>query len=222
MVGAVSRTSHGLSEELQSYVLACSTPLDEIELSLRSATESLDAPVEMLSAVEQGRLLAALVRIGGARLAVEVGTFTGFAALCMARALPPEGRLICCELNEEWVDVGRRHWEWAGIAERVEVRIGPALQTLQAMPTDQRIDLAFVDADKSGYVDYYEEIVPRLAERGVLLADNVLAGGRVVDPDADDDTAVAIRRFNEHVSADPRTEQVMLPVGDGMTVVMKR
>lgn len=221
-MGAVSRTSHGLSEELQSYVLACSTPPDEVERSLRTETESLDAPIEMLSAVEQGRLLAALVRIGGARLAVEVGTFTGFAALCMARALPPDGRLVCCELNAEWAQVGRRHWERAGVAESIELRIAPALETLRAMPADEPIDLAFVDADKDGYVDYYEEIVPRLSERGVLVADNVLAGGRVVDPSADDDMAVSIRRFNEHVAADERTEQAMLPVGDGMTVVMRR
>jgi caffeoyl-CoA O-methyltransferase len=163
-----------------------------------------------------------LTRLLGVRFAVEVGTFTGYSALAVARGLAPGGRLLCCDVREEWVAIGREHWQRAGVGDRIEVRIAPAIETLRALPAEPRVDLAFIDADKGNYVDYYEEIMARLSPRGVVLVDNVLWSGRIVDPAATDDDTVALRAFNDHVVADPRVDQVMLPVADGLTMIVRR
>jgi caffeoyl-CoA O-methyltransferase len=163
-----------------------------------------------------------LTRLVGARTAVEVGTFTGSSALSIALGLPDDGRLICCDVSEEFVSIGRPHWEAAGVADRIEVRIGPAAETLAAMPEEPHIDLSFIDADKTGYVDYYELLVPRTTANGVIVVDNVLQDGRVLDADDHETNTDAIRRFNDHVASDTRVDAVMLNVADGLTLIRRR
>ena len=156
------------------------------------------------------------------RLAVEVGTFTGYSALCVASALDEGARLICCDVSEEWTSIARRHWERADVTDRIDLRIGPALETLRALPPEPQIDLAFIDADKPAYPHYYEEIFNRLSPGGVILVDNVLWGGAVADTDRDDAGTEAMRAFNDHVAADDRAHCVMLPIGDGLTMITRR
>ena len=151
---------------------------------------------------DQGQLLTLLTRLAGARRAVEVGTFTGYSSLCIARGLADDGRLLCCDVSEEWTALARRAWDRAGLADRIELRLAPALETLQALPTDVPIDLVFIDADKPGYVAYWDELVPRVRPGGLLLADNVLWSGRVTDEPGDDANLAALRAFNDHVAAD--------------------
>jgi caffeoyl-CoA O-methyltransferase len=153
---------------------------------------------------------------------VEVGTFTGYSALCIARGLPDDGQLLACDVSEEWTAIARRYWERAGVASRIDLRLGPALDTLRALPADTRFDMGFIDADKPTYPAYYEEILTRLRPGGLILVDNVLWFGRVADPAADDPQTLAIRAFNDQVAADPRVDCVMLPVSDGLTILRKR
>jgi caffeoyl-CoA O-methyltransferase len=153
---------------------------------------------------------------------VEVGTFTGYSALCLARALPPDGTLLCCDVNAEWTAIARRHWEAAGVADRVELRLGPALDTLRALPRDPAIDLTFVDADKESYRAYYEEILPRTRPNGLVLFDNVLWGGHVLETEAASVDTRAIQELNDAVASDPRVEAVMLPIADGLLIARKR
>jgi len=166
--------------------------------------------------------LTLLTRLIGARSTVEVGTFTGYSSLCIARGLPSDGRLLCCDVSEEWTAIARRAWEQAGVADRIELRIGPGADTLRSLPKDETIDLAFVDADKPGYPVYYEELLARLRPNGVILVDNVLWDGRVIQADATDDNTVAIKAFNDMVAADDRVEAVMLPIADGLTLCRKK
>jgi caffeoyl-CoA O-methyltransferase len=154
--------------------------------------------------------------------AVEVGTFTGYSALCIARGLADDGRLLCCDVSEEWTAIGREAWKRAGVDGRIDLRIAPAIETLRALPTDEPIDLAFVDADKGGYAAYYEELLPRLRANGVILVDNTLWSGAVVDASRTDDDTEAIRAFNDMVAADERVESVILTIGDGLTLIRKR
>jgi caffeoyl-CoA O-methyltransferase len=158
----------------------------------------------------------------GARQAVEVGTFTGYSALCIARGLADDGSLLCCDVSEEWTAIGREHWERAGVADRIDLRIAPAVETLRALPDQPMFDLVFIDADKVNYITYVDELVPRLRAGGLLLIDNVLWGGAVVDPKADDPDTVAIRACNDHVAAHPDLESVILPVADGLTLARRR
>jgi caffeoyl-CoA O-methyltransferase len=176
----------------------------------------------MQIAPEQGALLRILTRLIGATRAVEVGTFTGYSALCIARGLGEGGQLLCCDVSDEWTSIGRRYWEKAGVADRIELRLGPALDTLQSLPRQPAFDLAFIDADKPNYIGYYEELVPRLRTNGLVVVDNVLWSGTVVDPKATDDNVEAIRRFNDHLAADGRVEAVMIPVSDGITLARIR
>jgi caffeoyl-CoA O-methyltransferase len=152
---------------------------------------------------------------------VEIGTFTGSSSLALARGLGPDGRLLCCDVSEEWTSIAREHWEKAGVADRIELRLGPALDTLRSLPADETFDLAFVDADKTGYADYYEELLPRLRPGGLLLVDNTLWSGAVLDEKDDTDDTVAIRELNDRIAADPRVRVVLLPLGDGVTVVQR-
>jgi caffeoyl-CoA O-methyltransferase len=213
--------SFHLSPEVHDYVVAHGTPPDEHQRELIGRTVELGGVSLMQVAPEQGALLTLLAHLVGARQAVEVGTFTGYSALCIARGLQPNGRLLCCDVSEEWTAIGRQAWERAGVADLIELVLAPASETLARLPEDPTIDLAFIDADKPGYIDYYEAIVPRLRPGGLLIADNVLWFGRVVDPDADDDDTEAIRAFNDHVRRDDRTEAVMLPVADGITLARR-
>jgi caffeoyl-CoA O-methyltransferase len=218
----VNRSSIAITPELHDYVLAHSAPPDPVQRSLMDETAKLGPVSGMQIGPEQGAFMTILTQLVGVELAVEVGTFTGYSSLCIARGLAPGGRLICCDVSEEWTSIGRRHWEQAGVADRIDLRIAPAIETLRALPPEPTIDLVFIDADKSGYRSYYEELVPRVRPNGVLLVDNVLWSGRVLAPDATDDDTVAIRAFNDYVVADPRVDVVMLPIGDGLTVARRR
>jgi caffeoyl-CoA O-methyltransferase len=211
-----------ITDELYAYMLAHNPPLDAVQRGLVATTyERLPDHAGMQSAEEQGPLLAFLVRLVNARHIVEVGTFTGFSALAMAQALPADGKLIACDVSEEWTAYGKEAWAKAGVADRIELRIAPALDTLRAMPVDPHIDFAYLDADKGNYIAYWEELVPRLRPGGVIATDNVLYHGRVLDPEGPGAPA-AIRAFNEHVAADERMDSVMLTVADGLTLSRKR
>jgi caffeoyl-CoA O-methyltransferase len=176
----------------------------------------------MQVAPEQGAFLELLTRVSGARAAIELGTFTGYSALCIARGLPEDGKLLCCDVSQEWTDVARRYWERAGVAKKIELKLAPALATLRALPETPRLDLAFIDAVKTEYIDYYEALLPRLRPGGLILVDNVLWQLRVVDPKATDEHTAAIRRFNDHAAGDSRVECVMLPISDGLTLIRKK
>jgi len=171
---------------------------------------------------DEGALLALFVGITGARYVVEVGTFTGYSSLAMARALPAGGRLLCCDVSEEWTGIARRYWADAGVVDRITLRIGPAMQTLRDLPLDDPIDLAFIDADKSAYAGYYEEILARMRTGGAILVDNTLWHRQIFDEADQSDDTVALRAFNEMVIADHRVESYLLPVADGLTVIRKR
>lgn len=211
-----------LSPEIHRYVVEHSLAPDEIQRALIAETEALGFVSIMQIAPEQGAFMEQFARALGARLAIEVGTFTGYSALCLARGLGSEGRLLCCDISEEWTAVGRRHWERAGVADRIDLRIGPAADTLASLPVEPVYDLAFIDADKTGYRRYYEEILRRLKPNGVILVDNVLWMGTVADPAASGEDIDAIRAFNDFVAADPRVEVAMLTVGDGLSVIRKK
>lgn len=216
----MSRKSIPLTPELHDYVVAHGTPPDPVLRDLLAETAALGGAAEMQVPPEEGALLTLLARLVGARDAVEVGTFTGYSSVCIARGLSPDGRLVCCDVSAEWTAVARRAWARAGLADRVELRLGPALDTLRAMPPEPLFDLAFLDADKQGYPAYWAELVPRVRSGGVLVVDNVLRGGRVLDPPADDDVAVA--RFNDEACADSRVDVVLLSLADGVTIARRR
>ncbi len=214
--------SFHVSPEVHAYLVQHGTPPDEVQRALIEETQKLGGISMMQIAPEQGAFMTLLARAIGARYALEVGTFTGYSALCIARALPDDGRLICCDVSEEWTAIARRYWEKAGVSEKIDLRIAPGLDTLRALPQQPQLDLAFIDADKPGYIAYYEEILERLRPGGLILVDNVLWLGRVADPDAGDEQTLAIRGFNDHVARDSRVECVMLPVSDGLTLLRKR
>ncbi|UGQ10325.1 O-methyltransferase [Yinghuangia sp. ASG 101] len=211
-----------MTDELYSYILGHSTPPDTVQEGLIARTrESLGSTAVMQIPPEQGTFLTLLTKLVAPRFAVEVGTFTGYSALAIARGLPDGGRLLCCDVSEEWTRTAREAWLAAGVADRIELRIAPAIETLGGLVSSPHIDLAFVDADKGGYIGYWEALVPRMRPGGLILADNVLYGGDVVDPGRDS-PAEAIHRFNEHVRADPRVEVVVLPIADGLTFARVR
>ncbi|HEX2384667.1 MAG TPA: class I SAM-dependent methyltransferase [Acidimicrobiales bacterium] len=218
----MNRSSIAVTPELHDYILEHSAAPDDVQRSLMEETAKLGRVSGMQIGPEQGAFMTLLTKVMNVKLAVEVGTFTGYSSLCIARGLAPGGRLICCDVSDEWTSIGRRHWEQAGMADRIDLRIAPAIETLRSLPKEPEVDLAFIDADKSGYLDYYEELVTRVRSGGVLLVDNVLWSGRVIDPDVSDDDTSAIRAFNDHVAADDRVDTVMLPIGDGLTLAYKK
>ena len=212
--------SLGLSTELRDYLVEHGTPPDAIQRELIEVTkERIGGLAIMQIAPEQGSFMTLLVRLLGVRSAVEVGTFTGYSALCIARGLPEDGRLLCCDVSEEYAQIGRPYWERAGVADRIELKIAPALETLRSLPAERSIDLSFIDADKTNYANYYEELVTRTRPGGVILVDNVLWNGSVIDPSRDDQQTRAIRAFNDQVAGDPRVECVMLAISDGLTIL---
>jgi caffeoyl-CoA O-methyltransferase len=214
--------SFHLSPEIHEYLIGHGSPPDAVQRELIEETRKLGGISMMQIAPEQGAFMTLLARAIGARRAVEVGTFTGYSALCLARGLPDDGKLLCCDVSEEWTAVGRRFWEKAGIAHKIDLRIGPAAETLRALPSGDPFDLAFIDADKQGYPVYYEEILARLRPNGLILVDNVLWFGNVANPAAQDEQTHYIRAFNDKLAADGRVEPVMLAIGDGLTIVRKR
>jgi len=211
-----------LSSELAEYLVAHGTRPDDVQQDLIEETATLGAVAGMQIAPEQGAFLTVLTRLLGARDAIEIGTFTGYSALCIARGLPSDGRLTCCDVSDEWTAIGRRAWERAGVADRIDLRIAPALDTLSALPADASFDLAFIDADKPNYSNYFEALLPRIRPNGAILVDNVLWDGNVVKADAADENTRAIRAFNDMVAVDPRVDVVMLPIADGLTIARKR
>ncbi len=211
-----------LTRPVHDYLVEHSAASDPLLRALIDETEALGPLSIMQIAPEQGAFMTLLARAVGARRAVEVGTFTGYSALCLARGLPDDGQLLCCDVSEEWAGVARRYWEKAGVADRIELKIAPAADTLRALPEQEVFDLAFIDADKPSYPIYYEEILKRLRPNGVILVDNVLWMGRVADPEVEDEQTVHIRRFNDLAAGDPRVECAMMAVGDGLLVIRKR
>ena len=213
-----------LTPELARYVRAGSEAPDDVAADLLAETAAMaergEAPATYQIAPEQGVFMQLLTRAVGARRAIEIGTFTGFSALCIARGLPDDGRLLCLDRSAEWTAVARRYWERAGLSDRIEVQVGDALPALQALPAVETFDLAFVDADKTGYPAYVEELHGRMRPNGVVLLDNTLRSGRVLDPQSDDDSALVA--LNAALAADPRWETVLLPLADGLTMLRKR
>lgn len=212
-----------LSTELSDYLLAHSSPADDLlrDLAAETARDFPDA-LSMQISHDEGAFLTMLVRVTGARRAVEVGVFTGYSSICIARGLPADGTLLACDVSAEWTAVARRYWTRAGVADKIDLRVAPAADTLRALPADEHIDIAFIDADKVSYPTYYEEIVTRLRPGGLVLLDNVLRGGRVLDPDPADEATAAIMRTNTLVVSDPRVDTVMLPLRDGVTIARKK
>jgi caffeoyl-CoA O-methyltransferase len=203
-----------LSDALYDYVVEVGTRESRVQRELRAETRKLPM-AGMQIGPDQGALLQALVRILRAKRCIEIGTFTGYSALAVALALPGDGKIICCDVSEEWTSIARRYWKKAGVARKIDLRIAPALETLKGLRG--RFDFAFIDADKPGYVDYYEAILPKLSEHGIIGADNTLFG-----LDGDGENARAISRFNEHVVADDRVEAVLLPIREGLTLIRRR
>lgn len=216
------RSLHVTAELIDYAVGHGSWPVDEVLADLHAETVALGSPAGMQIGPDQGQLLTLLARLVGARRAVEVGTFTGYSSLCIARGLAEGGSLLCCDVSEEWTALARRDWARAGLDDRIELRLAPAIETLRALPAEEHLDLAFIDADKTGYVDYWQELVPRMRTGGLLLADNVLWGGAIVDEGDDSANTVALRAFNDVVAADDRVECVVLPAFDGLTIARKR
>ena len=207
---------------VHDYAVAHGTPPDGVQESLIAATAALGGVSRMQIAPEQGAFMTMLTKLVDARFAVEVGTFTGYSSICIARGLAEGGRLLCCDVSEEWTAVARDHWVQAGVDDRIELVIGPAADTLRALPGDPPIDFAFIDADKTGYRTYYDEIVQRLRPGGLVLVDNVLWSGNVVDDSDQSDDTVALRAVNDHIAADTRVDVVMLPIADGLTIARRR
>jgi caffeoyl-CoA O-methyltransferase len=204
------------------YARAVSTAPDAIDESLARETAALGGPAMMMSTADQSRLLSMLAGLMQARNVLELGTFTGRSALAIARAMPAGGRLTTCDLSPRWTSIAQEHWKRAGVADRIELRLQPAIELLRALPREERLDLVFIDADKGGYVSYYNEIVPRLRPGGLIIADNVLAGGDVVGEHEPGSVAHAMDRFNQRVAGDDRVDVVVLTVADGLSLARKR
>lgn len=211
-----------LDAKLYDYVVAHGHNGDRLlgELAAETARK-LGRISGMQIAPEQGTFMNLLALAIGARFAVEVGTFTGYSAICVARALPPGGQLLCCDVSEEWTAIARRYWEQAGVADRIALKIAPAIETLQALPPDDPIDFAFIDADKTNYRAYYEELLKRMRAGGLILIDNVLWSGAVIDPKVQSEDTRAIRALNDFLATDDRIDMVLLPISDGLTICRK-
>lgn len=219
---AVRSKDAELTPELHAYIVERAGGRDDLLRQVEKETSELGGVAIMQTSAEQAALLEMLARATGARRAIEVGTFTGYGAIRIARGLSADGTLLCCEIDEHWAEVTRANIERAGLADQVEVRIGPALDTLRSLRREETFDFAYLDADKASYPDYYEELVPRLVPGGLLGIDNVLMSGRVIDPDPDDEGVTAMARLNDAIPADERVDSVMLGMADGLTLVRKR
>lgn len=212
-----------LDQRLHDYVVAHGNNGDSLlnELATETATR-LGRISGMQISAEQGTFMGLLAKAIGARYAVEVGTFTGYSAICVARALPPDGRMLCCDVSAEWTAIARRYWERAGLAEKITLKLAPAIDTLRSLPTDDPIDFAFIDADKTNYRLYYEEVLKRTRPSGLILIDNVLWNGAVIDSKIQGGDTQAIRELNDFLATDSRIDMVMLSISDGLTICCKR
>lgn len=213
-----------LDDRLYDYLLSVSLREPELLQELRAET-ALDAMSRMQTAPEQGQFMALLVRLMNARRCLEIGVYTGYSALSVALVLPEDGQLVACEVSEEWAAVARRYWEAAGVARRIDLRLAPALQTLDGLlgaGQAESFDIAFIDADKENYRNYYERSLRLLRRGGLLMIDNTLWSGDVADPQKQDAETRAIRELNTHVHHDRRVDMTLLPVADGLTLARKR
>lgn len=213
-----------LDENLLGYLRSVSLREPELLVRLRDETAAMPS-AGMQIAPEQGQFMGLLVELLGVRRALEVGTFTGYSALCIARALPDEGKLVCCDVNEAWTAIARRYWREAGVESRIDLRIAPALETLDALLINGEtgsFDFAFIDADKRNYPDYYERCLSLLRPGGLLVVDNTLWGGAVADPEDKSEDTEAIRALNRRLHGDARVSLSLLPIGDGLTLARKR
>jgi caffeoyl-CoA O-methyltransferase len=211
-------------EDLHAYMVEHGARQDEVLRRLERETAEMGEIAGMQIAPDQGALMTLLCRLIGVREAIELGTFTGYSAICIARGLAPGGRLIACELDEGYAETAARNFEAAGVADRIEIRIGPALETLRALPQREVFELGFIDADKTEYPDYYEELLARTRPGGLVLVDNVFGGGAIVGdtPGFSDDSLAAIRTLNDRIRDDERVDVAMVGVADGLTFVRKR
>jgi caffeoyl-CoA O-methyltransferase len=212
-----------LRDELHDYIVAHARQ-DEALRRIQEETAAMGEIADMQIAPDQGALMTLLCKLLGSREAIELGTFTGYSAICIARGLEPGGRLICCEVSEEYAEIAARNFEAAGVADRIEIRIGPALETVRALPEREAFDFGFIDADKTGYPDYYEELLARTRPGGLIAVDNVLGGGAIAgdSPGFSEDSLAAIRKVNETIRNDERVDVAMIAVADGIFLARKR
>lgn len=195
---------------------------DPVLAALREETAALGDDARMQISEEQGDFLGILTRLIGAKNAIEVGTFTGYSALCVARALPEDGKLLCLDADDDWTAIAKKHWERAGVADRIDLRMGPAIESLDQLDPDSTFDIAFIDADKTEYDSYFELILPRIRANGVILFDNMFWGGLVLEGLSDHPSAKALRELNTKLASDERVECVLLPIADGIQMCRKR
>jgi caffeoyl-CoA O-methyltransferase len=207
-----------LPAKLAAYVAAVGTRETAVQRRLRAVTRKIPMGTMQIGP-DQAAMMQVLVRALGAKRCLEIGTFTGYSSLAVALALPPGGKIICCDVSEEWTAIARKYWRIAGVAKKIQLKLAPALQTLKKLKGP--FDFAFIDADKENYPRYYEELVIRTRPGGLIVLDNVLRSGRVVDPAAQSPADVAMRMVNDTITADPRVESVMLPLRDGVTLARK-
>jgi predicted O-methyltransferase YrrM len=213
-----------IDDALYAYLCDVSLREPEVLQRLRRVTAGLDE-ARMQISPEQGQLMALLARLINARLYVEVGVFTGYSSLAVALALPEDGRVVACDLSAQWTRIAQRYWQEAGVAHRIDLRLGPAADTLRVLETEGcagQVDMLFIDADKEGYFGYYEQALRLLRRGGLLLADNTLWSGSVVDQADQSPDTRAIRRFNEILRDDERIDVSLIPIGDGLTLARKR
>lgn len=211
-----------LNRDLYNYVLDHGHNRDPLLRELEEETRKLGPIAAMQVAPEQGTLLKILVRAIGAKSAIEIGTFTGYSSICIARGLPPDGKLLCLDMSEQWTAIARRYWERAGVAGRITLKLGPAAETLRDLPASATFDFAFIDADKPNYDFYYEEVLKRLRPSGLILLDNVIWSGQVINAADKSESTEAIRKINDLIAADNRVEAVMIAISDGITIACKK
>ena len=211
-----------MTPELHRYVVDHGARRDDVLGRLEAETEKLGEIAIMQIAADQGAFMTLLTRAIGAHRALELGTFTGYSAICIARGLSEDGVVVTCDRSDEWTEIARRYFDEAGVADRIDLRLGPALDTLRELPSDEPFDFAFIDADKAEYPDYYEEVLRLLRPGGLAMLDNVLRGGEVLEPEPADDRGRGTREVNERIAIDERVDVAMLGVADGITLVRKR
>ena len=221
----MSNRSIGLSDALHAYLVAETMNEPAIFSRLRAETAALGESARMQIAPEQGQFMALLMRLVGARTVLEIGTFTGYSALAMTLALPPDGRLVACDVSDEWTAIARRYWAEAGVADRIELMIAPAVESLARLREDgqdERFDACFIDADKANYLHYYEEALALLRPGGLIMVDNALWGGAVADPGRTEAETETLRRLNHLARDDHRVDASLVPIGDGLLLLRKR
>jgi len=216
------KRSFFLEDDLLDYIMLHSAPADQIQEALIEETVELGWVARMQISVDQGNFLTMLVKAIRPKFAVEIGTFTGFSAISIARGLPENGSLLCCDVSEKWTAIARTYWKKAGLNEKIDLVLAPAMETLDSLPEDTEIDFAFIDADKGNYKNYFEAVLSRLSDHGMIVIDNVLWSGRVIDERANDEDTHAIKDFNSHIRNDDRVTCTMLSIGDGVSLIQKK